>query len=182
MMTLTNILLAARNLTQKHKDRTTMDFPFRTLQEAREQWTAVQAEVEALRGTAANANALAAEKETLQAEVGSLAGTVKELKDQIVSLEKSVSDSRTENAGLQSSLEEQKTKVSTLEKNAKTVKAQARELVAASAGQPLAIGSLEEKPELAETDFPAAMVAEKDPVKLKALYDEYNKRFRPDKK
>src|SRR6266481_3087594 len=92
-----------------------MDHPFKNLNEAREQFATLQAECDSLRETAATASALAAEKETLQAEVAAGANVINELKGKITALEQSASASLQEKATLEANLATEKSNIAKLE-------------------------------------------------------------------
>jgi len=99
----------------------------------------------------------------------------------------SISQKDQEIAGLKGekeSLSEQistlQTQVEALEKNKKTARIEARELVAASGGAPIAVDQAEiQKMQVgSEREFLQAMAKETNPAELSRLYREYNKLFR----
>ena len=154
-----------------------MGNPFKNLFEAKEQFTALEAELTTLRETASKMEALQADLEATQAERDSLSGSLKEVTEKLSAAEIAHSVALEVKDGeiteLKAGTEVLKIKCSDLEKNQKSVKTQARELVAASAGAPASVDNAEV--ELTEKELVKAMAAENDSKKLAALHKQYKK-------
>ena len=152
-----------------------MGNPFKNLFEAKEQFTALEAELTTLRETASKMEALQADLDATKAERDQVATSFKEANEKsaagtAASLQMlQERDAKIEE--LKAGTEVLKVKCSELEKNQKSVKSQARELVAASAGAPASVDNSEV--ELTEVDLVKAMRAENDPKKLAALHKQY---------
>jgi chromosome segregation ATPase len=157
---------------------------FKTLSEARSAFEQLETETADLRIKAALVPSL----ETELAETrGSLAGLQTEydkLKGQNTEKDGQIAAVTAANGSLVVEVATLKNSLETLEKGQKSVKQQARELVAASGGPPLAVDQAEiSKMQVgSEKELKAAMLAEHDPDKLAALYKQYNENYRPKKK
>ena len=153
---------------------------FKTLAEARTAYDALARDYADLDQKTAKISDLEAELAESKASLASV-GTENEsfrtmisLKDsEISSLNGEIAALRTDNLGL-------KTQVETLEKSQKTAKIQARELVAASGGTPIAVdqGEIARMQAGSEKEFLADMLKEQNPDRLNQLYNQYNKLFR----
>jgi chromosome segregation ATPase len=102
----------------------------------------------------------------------------------IVQKDEEISALKAEKQTLSERISEFKTEIETLKKEQKTAKIHARELVAASGGVPIAVDQTEiNRMQVGdEKELVAAMAKENDPVRLKQLYTQYNKFFRPNGK
>ena len=154
-----------------------MGNPFKNLFEAKEQFTALEAELTTLRETASKMEALQADLEATQAERDQVANSLKEANETFTaqSTEQAavIVAKDSEITELKAGTEVLKVKCADLEKNQKSIKTQARELVAASAGAPASVDNSEV--ELTEKELVKAMAAENDSKKLAALHKQYKK-------
>jgi cell division protein FtsB len=156
-----------------------MNFPFSTLADAREQYSKLSEEAIGLTAKIAEFDALSKANTDLLAEREALSLDNHALKAQIETISKDSGLAIVAKDGVIATLQSEKTaleaSVVELKKNQKTVKATARELVAASAaGAPASVDGSEVE-ELAGPELMKAIKAEKDPVKMDQMYQLYKK-------
>src|ERR1700733_1771280 len=155
-------------------------FPFKTLAEAKEHFITLSETAASLTSRVAEFDALSALNVDLTAQLSALVAEKTELESKFAALNTesvaSISAKEAELVSLQSEKAALETQISSLTKNQKSVKAQARELVAASAAPaPASVDATEV--ELEGKDLVKAMRDEKDPDKLYALYQTYKKQL-----
>lgn len=174
---------AWRNKDKKKTDSENMN-TFKTLAEARgayETLAAQLADMQQKTAKMADLEEQLAESRRFQADLGT---ENENFKAQIEQKDAEIAVLKSEEQTLSDRISEFMTQVETLEKSQKTAKMQARELVAASGGAPIAVDQAEIARMQAgdEKEFISRMAKEMDPAKLSQLYREYNKLFRPNGK
>lgn len=160
-----------------------MNNTFKTLTEARTAYEALELETADLRLKVAGIAAIEAQLTEAKAFLADAMHENEDFTALIVQKDGEIGvktdqleDAKTEIAGL-------RMQISELEKGKKTVKQQARELVAATGGAPVQVDQSEIAKMQAgsEAEMAKAMLAEHDPIKLGQLYDQYNQLFRKPK-
>lgn len=144
------------------------DVAFKNLASAREEYTKLSLELSAAKERLVNLETLEAENSDLKTHLESARKSITEATEQITARDASINAKDEELKILAGNLNVLTTRCTDLEKNAKSVKTQARELVAASAGAPAPVDNSEM--EMTEADLVKAMAAETDTKKLNALY------------
>jgi len=144
------------------------EVPFRNLASAREEYAKLIEELGAVKEVAARTEALEAENSDLKVQLENAQKSLGKITDQLASGAALLSAKDEEIKILSADVSVLNVRCADLEKNAKSVKAQARELVAASAGPPAPVDNSEM--EMTENDLIRAMAAETDTKKLNALY------------
>jgi len=147
------------------------EVPFKNLSTAREQYIKLAEELAATKETLNRLETLEADNSDLKLQLTSALDSVADANDQVTSKEAMIKAKDEELKILAGNVNILTTRCNDLEKNAKSVKAQARELVAASAGAPAPVDNSEL--EMTETDLIRAMAAETDTKKLNALYRQF---------
>jgi hypothetical protein len=151
------------------------EFPFKTLNEAKEKFAELSETVIGLTSKAAEFDALSTANTDLTSQLAALVSAKTELESKFSALNvenvATITAKDAEIATLSSTNAALESKIADLEKGKKSTKAMARELVAASsAANPAAgVDSSEVEPE--GKDLMKAMRDEKDPQKLYALYE-----------
>jgi chromosome segregation ATPase len=156
------------------------EMPFKNLAQAREEYIKLSEELAAAKEQLGRFDALEAENSDLKTQLETAQKFVADGIAQIASinatraLEQGVIAAKDDEIKqLKAGLDVLKIKCTDLEKNQRSVKAQARELVAASAGAPAAVDNSEM--EMTADDIGKAMRAETDQKKIHALYRQFNK-------
>jgi chromosome segregation ATPase len=144
------------------------EVPFKNLAQAREEYIKLSEEFAAAKEQLGKFDALDAEKSDLKMQLEKAQKSIADTAAEIVSQETALTAKDQEIKQLKAGSEMLEVKCRDLEKNQRSVKAQARELVAASAGAPAAVDNSEM--EMTEADIAKAMRQEFDPKKLNALY------------
>jgi len=144
------------------------EVPFRNLASAREEYIKLAEELSAVKLVVARTEALEAENSDLKVQFENAQKSMAEITGQLASRDNLLGTKDEEIKTLSGNLSVLNVRCADLEKNAKSVKAQARELVAASAGPPAPVDNSEM--EMTENDLIRAMAAETDTKKLNALY------------
>src|SRR5258708_21577142 len=144
------------------------EVPFKNLASAREEYIKLSQELAIATEALERLEALEAENSDLKVQLESAQKSLIDGTHQIASLDALIHARDEEIKILSGNLSVLTVKCTDLEKNAKTVKVQARELVAASAGAPAAVDNAEI--EMTESDLTRAMAGETDKHKLNALY------------
>jgi predicted nucleic acid-binding Zn-ribbon protein len=156
---------------------------FKTLAEARSAFEALETETVELRGKANEIPQLTAQLAEAKAFSAETATENENFRALIVQKDTEIGTKTMQIEGLQTEISAFKTQVSELEKGQKTAKQHARELVAATGGAPINVDQSEINKMQAgsEAEMAKAMLAEHDPVRLGALYEEYNRLYRKPK-
>jgi uncharacterized protein (DUF3084 family) len=144
------------------------ELPFKNLASAREEYSKLFEEAAALREKLSQFETLEAENSDLKTQLEAAFSSIAETKLQIAARDASISAKDEELKILAGNLSVLTSRCADLEKNAKSVRAQARELVAASAGAPAPVDNSEM--EMTERDIIGAMAATNDSKKMNALY------------
>jgi cell division protein FtsB len=154
---------------------------FKTLGDARTAYDALEAETTVLRARVANLEALEAESAQIKADSAVALTENQNLRDLVSQKDLEITGFKAAIEALKTANSALETKISGLEKGRKTVQTQARELVAATGGAPVSVDQAEIAKMQAgdEKELAAQMRAERDPIKLKQLYDQYNELYRP---
>jgi chromosome segregation ATPase len=154
------------------------DVPFKNLASAREQYFQLSEEFAAAKEKLEQFETLLAEngdlKTRLEIALKSVADGNAQIafRDEVLSTkDQTISARDNEIKELKAGLEVLKVKCTDLERTQKSVKAQARELVAASAGPPAPVDNSEM--EMTQDDLARAMLKETDKTKLNALYRQF---------
>jgi hypothetical protein len=147
------------------------DLPFKNLASAREEYIKLSEELAAAKETLSRVETLEADNGDLKVQLESALKSVATGAAQIVSQDAVIKAKEEELKILAGNLNVLTLRCNDLEKNAKSVKAQARELVAASAGPPAAVDNSEM--EMSQEDLTKAMRAETDTKRLNALYRQF---------
>lgn len=152
-----------------------MEYPFKNLFGAKEEYSKVQEEIISLREESEQAFAALDElKEAHQVALDDIVKLQAELKTVIEQRDEKnlrVIALTEEIAGMQAVIDDQHEALSELKKNQKTANVVAREIIAASGGAPVAVDNSEM--EMTEIDLVKAMHSEKDPIRKFALYKQY---------
>jgi chromosome segregation ATPase len=144
------------------------ELPFRNLASAREEYIKLSQELAAAKEALNRVETLEADNSDLKVQLENALKSVVDGTAQIASQDAAIKAKDEELKILAGNLNVLTTRCNDLEKNAKSVKAQARELVAASAGAPAAVDNSEL--EMTETDLIRAMAATNDSKEMNALY------------
>lgn len=154
------------------------DFPFKNLNDAKEEYSKLSEQVVSLTSKAAEFDALSATNLELTSQLASFVSEKAALEAKVESLNlESVAALAAKDKEITAFAAEKVdllAQISVFKKDKKTVTATARELVAASAASgPASVDASEV--ELQGKDLMAAMQAEKDPDKLYALYEAFKR-------
>jgi chromosome segregation ATPase len=141
---------------------------FKTLAVAREEGSKLWLELTAANERLAKLEPLEAENSDLKTLLESAQKAITESADQIATRDAAINAKDEEIKVLNGSLSVLTSRCADLEKTQKSVKAQARELVAASAGPPAPVDNSEM--EMTEADIGRAMASTRDQTKINALY------------
>jgi chromosome segregation ATPase len=144
------------------------DAPFKNLASAREEYTKLSLEFSAAKERLAAIEGMEVENSDLKTHLESARKSIEESTVQIASRDASINAKDEEIKTLSGNISVLTVRCADLEKAAKSVKAQARELVAASGGPPAPVDNSEM--EMTEDDLVRAMAGETDQKKLNALY------------
>jgi chromosome segregation ATPase len=147
------------------------EVPFKNLSTAREQYMKLVEELAAAKEAVNRIETLEADNSDLKLQLASALDSVVDANNQLTSKEAAIKAKDEELKILAGNVNVLTTRANDLEKNAKSVKTQARELVAASAGAPAPVDNSEL--EMTQTDLIRAMAAETDTKKLNALYRQF---------
>ena len=144
------------------------ELPFKNLASAREEYTKLSLELSAAKERLANFEALEIANSDLKTLLENAQKAIAEYTDQIASRDAAINSKDEEIKVLNGNLSVLTTRCTDLEKSAKSVKAQARELVAASAGPPAPVDNSEM--EMTEADIARKMASTNDQTTINALY------------
>jgi hypothetical protein len=144
------------------------DLPFKNLASAREEYIKLSQELAAAKEAVARVETLEADNNDLKVCLESAQKAMADSMVQIASRDALINAKDEEIKTLSGNVSVLTVRCADLEKTQKSVKAQARELVAASAGAPAPVDNSEM--EMTETDLVRAMANETDTKKLNALY------------
>jgi DNA repair exonuclease SbcCD ATPase subunit len=147
------------------------ELPFKNLASAREEYIKLSQELVAAKEALSQVEVLEADNSDLKVQLEHALKSVTDGIAQIASKDALIKAKDEELKILAGNLNVLTSRCNDLEKNAKSVKAQARELVAASAGAPAPVDNSEL--EMTENDLIRAMAAETDTKKLNALYRQF---------
>jgi chromosome segregation ATPase len=147
------------------------EVPFKNLSTAREQYIKLVEELAVAKEAVTRVETLEADNSDLKLQLASALDSVVDANNQLTSKEAAIKAKDEELKILAGNVNVLTTRANDLEKNAKSVKTQARELVAASAGAPAPVDNSEL--EMTQTDLIRAMAAETDTKKLNALYRQF---------
>ena len=154
---------------------------FKTLAEARGAYDALAAQLADMQAKMAGFADLEAQLAESKAFGSTTATENENFRLLIVQKDEEISALKAEKQTLSERISEFKTEIETLKKEQKTAKTHARELVAASGGAPMTVDQSEINRMQAgdENELVAEMKKTTDSKRLNQLYEEYNRRFRP---
>ena len=144
------------------------ELPFKTLATLREEYIKLAEELAAAKEVVARTETLEIENSDLKTQLGNVQKSLEDGNALLASRDAFITAKDAEIKTLAGSLSVLSARCADLEKNQKSIKAQARELVAASAGPPVPVDNSEM--EMTERDLVRAMANETDTKKLNALY------------
>jgi hypothetical protein len=144
------------------------ELPFKNLASAREEYIKLSQELAAAKEALNRVETLEADNSDLKTQLEHALDSVVDANDKIASKDALIKAKDEELKILAGNVNVLTSRCNDLEKHTKSVKAQARELVAASAGAPAPVDNSEL--EMTETDLIRAMAAETDTKRLNALY------------
>jgi hypothetical protein len=147
------------------------ELPFKNLSSAREEYTKLSQELIAAKETLSRVETLQSDNSDLKVQLASALDSVVDANKEIASKEAAIKAKNEELKILAGNVNVLTTRCNDLEKHTKSVKAQARELVAASAGAPAPVDNSEL--EMTEADLIRAMAAETNTKRLNALYRQF---------
>jgi hypothetical protein len=157
---------------------------FKTLAEARNAYQTLAAEMAETQKKLTNLAELEAQLAESRAFGSTTATENENFRLLIVQKDGEIEALKGDKALFQSQISDLKSELETLQKSQKTAKLQARELVAASGGAPVAIDQAEINRMQTgdEKELTTAMLKTTDQAELNRMYREYNRNFRPNGK
>jgi hypothetical protein len=147
------------------------ELPFKNLASAREEYIKLSQELAAAKEALNRVETLEADNSDLKTQLEQALDSVVDANDKMASKDALIKAKDEELKILAGNVNVLTSRCNDLEKHTKSVKAQARELVAASAGAPAPVDNSEL--EMTETDLIRAMAAETDTKRLNALYRQF---------
>jgi chromosome segregation ATPase len=147
------------------------EVPFKNLAAAREEYVKLCQELAAAKELSAQAETLEADNSDLKTQLETIQKSLSEATILLSSRVETISVQDEQIKQLKAEVDLLNVKCADLAKNQKSVQAQARELVAASAGPPAPVDNSEM--EMTQDDIAKAMRAETDSKRLNALYRQF---------